>query len=58
MALQKTGQYSLDTLPAGNTITYGNTGNPLDLSNFDAFVLPEPNVRLSSAEKTAVMQFV
>jgi hypothetical protein len=57
VALQKTGQYSLDTLPAGNTITYG-TSSALDLSNFDTFVLPEPNIRLSSAEKTAVMQFV
>jgi hypothetical protein len=58
VALQKTGQYSLKTLPAGNTITYGNTSSALDLSNFDSFVLPEPNVQLSSAEKTAVMRFV
>jgi hypothetical protein len=58
VALQKTGQYSLDTLPPSSTITYGNTANALDLSRFDAFVLPEPNIRLSSAEKTAVVQFV
>jgi hypothetical protein len=58
VALQKTGQYSLKTLPAGNTITYGNTSNALDLANFDTFVLPEPNIQLSSAEKTAVMRFV
>ena len=58
VALQKTGQYTLDTLPSGNTITYGNTSNALDLSHFDAFVLPEPNIRLSTAEKTALMQFV
>jgi hypothetical protein len=58
VALQKTGQYSLDTLPSGSTITYGNTSNALDLSHFDTFVLPEPNIRLSTAEKTAVMQFV
>jgi hypothetical protein len=57
VALQKTGQYSLKTLPAGNTITYG-TSNALDLKNFDEFVLPEPNVVLSAAEKTAVMKFV
>ncbi|MFJ1753947.1 putative Ig domain-containing protein [Kitasatospora sp. NPDC088134] len=57
VALQKTGQYSLKTLPAGNTITYG-TGGALDLANFDEFVLPEPNIRLSDAEKTAVMKFV
>ncbi|MGW4524231.1 hypothetical protein [Amycolatopsis sp. NPDC004378] len=57
VALQKTGQYSLKTLPAGNTITYG-TGGALDLQNFDEFVLPEPNVVLSAAEKSAVMRFV
>ncbi|RAJ46348.1 hypothetical protein K353_00726 [Kitasatospora sp. SolWspMP-SS2h] len=57
VALQKAGGYSLKTLPAGNTISYG-TGGALDLANFDAFVLPEPNVRLSDAEKTAVMKFV
>jgi len=57
VALQKTGNYSLKTLPAGSTISYG-TGAALDLANFDEFVLPEPNVRLSAAEKTAVMKFV
>jgi hypothetical protein len=58
VALQKTGQYSLKTLPAGNTISYGNTANALDLSHFDEFVLPEPNIVLSASEKAAVMHFV
>ncbi|WP_042378354.1 putative Ig domain-containing protein [Streptacidiphilus melanogenes] len=58
VALQKTGDYSLDTLPPGNTITYGDTGNPLDLSHFDTFVLPEPQDQLSAAEKAAVMHYV
>jgi len=57
VGLQKTGAYALKTLPAGNTITYGTT-SALDLTNFDTFVLPEPNVLLSAAEKTAVMKFV
>jgi hypothetical protein len=57
VALQQTGQYQLDTLPPGNTITFG-TANSLDLANFDVLVLPEPNVLLSAAEKTAVMKFV
>jgi hypothetical protein len=57
VALHKAG-YTLDTLPSGRTITYGSTSNAQDLSNFDTFVLPEPNVRLSAAEKTAVMTFV
>jgi hypothetical protein len=57
VALQRTGQYSLKTLPAGNTITYGGTGT-LDLKNFDEFVMPEPNAPLSAAEKSAIMRFV
>ncbi|WP_329129983.1 immune inhibitor A [Streptomyces sp. NBC_01476] len=57
VALQKTGGYQLNTLPSGKTITYGSSGAQ-DLSNFDTFVLTEPNVKLSAAEKTAVMKFV
>jgi hypothetical protein len=57
VALQRTGSYSLKTLPAGNTITYGGSG-ALDLKNFDVFVMPEPNVLLSTAEKTAIMKFI
>src|SRR5690348_17803193 len=57
VALQRTGQYSLKTLPPGNTITYGGTG-ALDLANFDEFVMPEPNSPLSAAEKTAIMRFI
>ncbi|MEU9099674.1 hydrolase [Streptomyces sp. NPDC048361] len=57
VALQKSGGYALKTLPSGNSITYG-TSSALDLKNFDTFVMPEPNVLLSAAEKTAVMQFV
>ncbi|WP_433048240.1 hydrolase [Dactylosporangium sp. CS-033363] len=57
VALQRTGQYSLKTLPAGNTITYGGTG-ALDLKNFDEFVMPEPNSPLSAAEKSAIMRFI
>lgn len=57
VALQKTGNYQLDTLPSGSAITYG-TSSATDLANFDEFVLPEPNIVLSAAEKTALMKFV
>lgn len=56
VALQKTGRYSLKT--NNNTITYGNSSNPLDLANFRALVLPEPNTLFTSSEKTAIMNFV
>jgi hypothetical protein len=58
VALQRTGRYSLKTLPSGGSITYGNSGNGQDLSNFNAFVLPEPNVQLSATAKTAILKFV
>jgi hypothetical protein len=57
VALQRTGQYSLKTLPPGSTVSYGGSG-ALDLANFDEFVMPEPNSPLSAAEKTAILRFV
>ncbi|MFB7241471.1 hydrolase [Streptomyces populi] len=57
VALQKTGNYSLKTLPSGSSLTYGGTA-ATDLSNFDELVLPEPNTLFSTAEKTAIMTFV
>ncbi|MET8766298.1 hydrolase [Streptomyces sp. NPDC004658] len=57
VALQKTGNYSLKTLPSGSSLAYGGT-SATDLSNFDTLVLPEPNTLFTSAEKTAIMTFV
>ncbi len=58
VALQQTGAYTLDTLPPTGAITYGDPGNALDLTHFNAFVLPEPNVLFSAAEKSAILAFV
>ncbi|MGW0770537.1 hydrolase [Streptomyces sp. NPDC002676] len=55
--LQKTGSYSLKTLPTGSSLSYGGTSST-DLSNFDTLVLPEPNTLFTAAEKTAIMNFV
>jgi hypothetical protein len=57
VALVKTGN-TVETLPAGTAITYGNTGNPQDLSKYDVFVVDEPNILFSAAEKTAILNFV
>ncbi|MEU2716686.1 hydrolase [Streptomyces sp. NPDC007205] len=57
VALQKTGDYSLKTLPSGSGLSYGGSSST-DLSNFDTLVLPEPNTLFTSAEKTAIMNFV
>ncbi|MEU6065597.1 hydrolase [Streptomyces sp. NPDC047082] len=57
VALQKTGSYSLKTLPSGSSLGYGGS-SATDLSNFDTLVLPEPNTLFTTAEKTAIMNFV
>ncbi|MEU3826642.1 hydrolase [Streptomyces sp. NPDC029080] len=57
VALQKTGGYSLKTLPSGSSLAYGGT-SATDLSKFDTLVLPEPNTLFTAAEKTAIMNFV
>ncbi|HEX2573870.1 MAG TPA: fibronectin type III domain-containing protein [Polyangia bacterium] len=50
--------FSVESLPTGTAITYGNTSNPQDLSNYRVFIIPEPNVRFTTAEKTAIQAFV
>ncbi|MCI3278331.1 hydrolase [Streptomyces cylindrosporus] len=55
VALQKTGNYSMKT--ATSALTYGGSSTT-DLSKFNALVLPEPNTLFTTAEKTAIMNFV
>jgi hypothetical protein len=57
VALQKTGNYSLKTLPSGSSLAYGGSSST-DLSKFDTLVLPEPNTLFTTTEKTAIMTFV
>lgn len=57
IALVKAGDY-VETLPTTGTITYGNASNPQDLSNYDVFVVDEPNILFTAAEKTAILTFM
>jgi hypothetical protein len=57
IALVKLG-HTVETLPIGTAITYGNTSNVQDLSNYDAFIVDEPNNIFSATEKTAIMNFI
>ncbi len=57
IALVKAG-HTVETLPVGTAITYGNISNPQDLSNYNVFVVDEPNIRFTAAEKTAILNFV
>lgn len=50
--------YWVETLPYNGAITYGNSGNLQDLSNYKVFVVCEPNILFTAAEKTAIMNFV
>jgi hypothetical protein len=57
IALVKAGN-TVETLPSGTAITYGNASNPQDLTNYDVFVVDEPNILFTAAEKTAVLNFI
>ncbi|MEI6880660.1 MAG: hypothetical protein WCK82_04975 [Bacteroidota bacterium] len=50
--------YTVESLPYNGAITYGNASNPQDLSNYKVFILCEPNIIYTAAEKTAIMNFV
>ncbi len=56
--LYSNGNYVVKTLTSSYGITYNDSSNPYDLSNFDVFVLCEPNNPLSQSEKEAIIQFV
>ena len=57
VALVKLGN-TVETLPVGSSISYGNAANPQDLANYSVFVVDEPNKLFTNAEKTAILQFV
>jgi hypothetical protein len=50
--------HTVETLPANGQITYGSTTNAQDLRNYDVFVVVEPNIRFTTAEKQAILNFV
>lgn len=50
--------YVVESLPYNGSITYGNGSNPQDLSNYKVFVVVEPNIKFTAAEKTAMLNFV
>jgi hypothetical protein len=57
IALVKLG-HQVESLPVGTAITYGNGTNPQDLSNYNVFIVDEPNSPFTAAEKTAMLNFV
>jgi hypothetical protein len=50
--------FQVESLPKGGRISYGDSSNAQDLSNYKVFIIPEPNVLLTSTEKSAIISFV
>lgn len=50
--------YIVESLPWNGQITYGNTSNVQDLSNYDVYIIDEPNLKFTATEKTALINFV
>ncbi len=50
--------YHVETLPIGDSMTYGNNAHATDLSHYNVFIVDEPNIRFTQAEKIALLNFV
>ncbi len=50
--------FDVETLPYNGRITYNDATNIQDLKNYDVFVVDEPNILFTAAEKTAILTFV
>jgi len=50
--------YTVHTLTSSNGISYGNGSNPYDLSNYDLYIVCEPQDPFSASEKQAILNFV
>jgi hypothetical protein len=50
--------YTVETLPYTGKITYNDNTNAQDLKNYKVYIVTEPNILFTAAEKTAIMQFV
>jgi hypothetical protein len=50
--------FHVESLPTGARISYNDTTNAQDLKNYNVFVIPEPNIRFTTAEVTAIRSFV
>ena len=57
IALVKRG-YQVETLPASGRITYNDASNAQDLHYYAAYIVDEPNIRYTAAEKTAILNYV
>ena len=50
--------YTVESLPYNGRITYGDNTNTQDLKNYALFIVCEPNIKFTTTEKTALINFV
>ncbi|MCX6896534.1 MAG: hypothetical protein NTZ16_13765 [Verrucomicrobia bacterium] len=50
--------HHVETLPYNGRITWNDSSNVQDLTNYNVFVLCEPNIYFTATEKTALINFV
>ncbi|MBN1880462.1 hypothetical protein JW823_10160 [bacterium] len=50
--------HQVESLPRFSTITYGNPSNDQDLSEYDVFILNEPQIPFTASEITALYEFI
>lgn len=50
--------YVVESLPYNASITFSNSTNVQDLSNYKVYVVCEPNIVFTTSEKTAIINFV
>lgn len=50
--------YVVETLPYNGKITYGDSSNAQDLSNYKVYIIDEPNLKFTTAEANALINFV
>jgi hypothetical protein len=50
--------FHVESLPTTARISYNDSTNAQDLKNYNVFVIPEPNIAFTSAEITAIRNFV
>jgi hypothetical protein len=50
--------FHVESLPVGARISFGDGTNAQDLSHYNVFVMPEPNIALTPDEITAIRNFV
>lgn len=50
--------YKVQSLPPTGRVTYGDTTNAQDLSNYAAYIIDEPYVLFTAAEKQAILSYV